>query len=120
MAAGKQRVKTDVAELSAGGRCTVPGHCGPPDVATAVLGGPPRGRKMTFQRTDEAVWAAAALGFLLVLLTLSVLHTRLYRNCRTPSSLYWRESQQDYESVAGMSLRIKFTSTFSIYNIFNG
>ncbi|XP_017346932.1 uncharacterized protein tp53i13 isoform X2 [Ictalurus punctatus] len=105
MAAGKQRVKTDVAELSAGGRCTVPGHCRPPDVATAVLGGPPRGRKMTFQRTDEAVWAAAALGFLLVLLTLSVLHTRLYRNCRTPSSLYWRESQQDYESVADIIRR---------------
>ncbi|MCJ8740096.1 hypothetical protein PDJAM_G00054900 [Pangasius djambal] len=105
VAAGKQRIKTDVAEPSAGGGCEVPGRCRPPDVATAVLGGPPRGRKMTVQRTDEAVWAAAALGFLLVLLTLSVLHTRLYRNCRAPSSLYWRESQQDYESVADIIRR---------------
>lgn len=52
-------------------------------------------------RTDEAVWAAAALGFLLVLLTLSVLHTRLYRHWRTAPSLYWHDPQQDYDSVAG-------------------
>lgn len=52
-------------------------------------------------RTDEAVWAAAALGFLLVLLTLSVLHTRLYRHWRTSPSLYWHHSTQDYDSVAG-------------------
>ncbi len=52
-------------------------------------------------RTDEAVWAAAALGFLLVLLTLSVLHTRLYRHWRTTPSLYWHDPQQDYDSVAG-------------------
>lgn len=116
----KQRIKTDVAELSAGGGCAVPGRCRPPDAATPVLGGPLRERKMTVQRTNEAVWAAAALGFLLVLLMLSVLHTRLYRNCRAPSSLYWRESQQDYESVAGMSLQIKFSCTFSIYSIFAG
>lgn len=52
-------------------------------------------------RTDEAVWAAAALGFLLVLLALSVLHTRLYRHWRTTPSLYWHDPQQDYDSVAG-------------------
>lgn len=52
-------------------------------------------------RTDEAVWAAAALGFLLVLLTLSVLHTRLYRHWRTTPSLYWRDPREDYDSVAG-------------------
>lgn len=52
-------------------------------------------------RTDEAVWAAAALGFLLVLLALSVLHTRLYRHWRTAPSLYWHDPQQDYDSVAG-------------------
>lgn len=111
VAAGKQHIKT---ELGAGRGCAVPGHCGPPDVATAVLGGPLRGHTVTIQHNDEAVWAAAALGFLLVLLTLSVLHTRLYRNCRAPSSLYWRESQQDYESVAGMSLQSEFTCTFWI------
>lgn len=52
-------------------------------------------------RTDEAAWAAAALGFLLVLLTLSVLHTRLYRHWRSPPSLYWHDQRQDYDSVAG-------------------
>ncbi|KAM4567154.1 uncharacterized protein tp53i13 isoform 2-T2 [Odontesthes bonariensis] len=51
-------------------------------------------------RTDEAMWAAAALGFLLVLLTLSVLHTRLYRRWRTVPSLYWHDPQRDYDSVA--------------------
>ncbi|XP_023263908.1 tumor protein p53-inducible protein 13 [Seriola lalandi dorsalis] len=51
-------------------------------------------------RTDEAVWAAAALGFLLVLLTLSVLHTRLYRHWRTTPSLYWHDPRRDYDSVA--------------------
>lgn len=52
-------------------------------------------------RTDEAVWAAAALGSLLVLLALAVLHTRLYRHWRTAPSLYWYDPHQDYESVAG-------------------
>lgn len=52
-------------------------------------------------RTDEAVWAAAALGSLLVLLALAVLQTRLYRHWRTTPSLYWYDPQQDYESVAG-------------------
>lgn len=58
-------------------------------------------------RSNEAVWAAAALGFLLVLLTLSVLHTRLYRHWRTMPSLYWHDPQQDYESVAGWELGIR-------------
>ncbi|XP_068563132.1 uncharacterized protein tp53i13 [Cebidichthys violaceus] len=57
------------------------------------------------QRTDEAVWAAAALGFLLILLTLSVLHTRLYRHWRTTPSLYWRDPQRDYDSVADVIRR---------------
>lgn len=52
-------------------------------------------------RSDEAVWAAASLGFLLILLTLSILHTRLYRHWRTTPSLYWHDPQQDYDSVAG-------------------
>ncbi|KAM8902791.1 uncharacterized protein tp53i13 [Spinachia spinachia] len=56
-------------------------------------------------RTDEAAWAAAALGFLLVLLTLSVLHTRLYRHWRTTPSLYWRDPQLDYDSVADVIRR---------------
>ncbi|XP_057694983.1 tumor protein p53-inducible protein 13 [Corythoichthys intestinalis] len=56
-------------------------------------------------RSNEAVWAAAALGFLLVLLTLSVLHTRLYRHWRTMPSLYWHDTQQDYDRVADVIQR---------------
>ncbi|MEQ2273537.1 hypothetical protein XENORESO_005468 [Xenotaenia resolanae] len=56
-------------------------------------------------RTDEAVWAAAALGFLLVLLTLSILHTRLYHHWRTTPSLYWHDPRQDYDSVADVIRR---------------
>ncbi|KAJ8369272.1 hypothetical protein SKAU_G00093000 [Synaphobranchus kaupii] len=56
-------------------------------------------------RTDEAVWAAAALGFLLVLLALSVLHTRLYQHWRTTPSLYWYHPQHDYDSVADVVRR---------------
>uniref|UniRef100_A0A3B3I3I0 Tumor protein p53-inducible protein 13 n=1 Tax=Oryzias latipes TaxID=8090 RepID=A0A3B3I3I0_ORYLA len=56
-------------------------------------------------RTDEAVWAAGALGFLLVLLTLSVLHTRLYRHWRTSASLYWHDPQRDYDTVADVIRR---------------
>ncbi|XP_054649700.1 tumor protein p53-inducible protein 13 [Dunckerocampus dactyliophorus] len=68
--------------------------------ATLVSNGLPR-----TPRSDEAVWAAAALGFLLVLLTLSVLHTRLYRHWRTMPSLYWHDARQDYDSVADVIRR---------------
>ena len=67
-------------------------------IAAGVLGG-----KGQTPRTDEAVWAAGALGFLLVLLALSVLHTRLYRQWRTTPPMYWHDPRQDYDSVAGMS-----------------
>ncbi|XP_062328837.1 tumor protein p53-inducible protein 13 isoform X1 [Osmerus eperlanus] len=70
---------------------------------------PPEGAvlndRMPTARTDEAVWAAAALGFLLVLLALSVLHTRLYRHWRTTPSLYWHDPQQDYDNVADIIRR---------------
>ncbi|XP_046891213.1 tumor protein p53-inducible protein 13 isoform X2 [Hypomesus transpacificus] len=70
---------------------------------------PPEGAipndRMPTARTDEAVWAAAALGFLLVLLALSVLHTRLYRHWRTTPSLYWHNPQQDYDNVADIIRR---------------
>lgn len=57
--------------------------------------------KKGYPGTDEAVWAAAALGSLLVLLALAVLHTRLYRHWRSAPSLYWYDPRRDYESVAG-------------------
>uniref|UniRef100_A0A8C6TU32 Tumor protein p53-inducible protein 13 n=1 Tax=Neogobius melanostomus TaxID=47308 RepID=A0A8C6TU32_9GOBI len=56
-------------------------------------------------RTDEAVWAAGALAFLLVLLTLSILHTRLYKHWRRGTSLYWQDPQQDYDTVADVIRR---------------
>lgn len=62
-------------------------------------------------RTDEAVWAAAALGSLLVLLALAVLHTRLYRHWRTAPSLYWYDPHQDYESVAGRGFLLHHAQT---------
>ncbi|KAF7660902.1 hypothetical protein LDENG_00273060 [Lucifuga dentata] len=83
------------------GNCNPNGYCdctkgsGNQGRATVLSNGFPR-----TPRTDEAMWAAAALGFLLILLALSVLHTRLYRHWRTPHSLYWRDPQQDYDSVA--------------------
>ncbi|KAG2459007.1 P5I13 protein, partial [Polypterus senegalus] len=58
-------------------------------------------------RTEEAAWAAAALGFLLVILTLAILHTRLYRGCQRGPSLYWPAQQHEfheYDSVAGMAV----------------
>lgn len=76
--------------------CKAGEHCECEGRAAVMSKGLPR-----TPRTDEAVWAAAALGFLLVLLTLSVLHTRLYRHWRTTPSLYWRDPRQDYDSVAG-------------------
>ncbi|XP_067864372.1 uncharacterized protein [Heptranchias perlo] len=40
-------------------------------------------------RTEEAAWAAAALTFLFVFLTVAVLYTRLYRKFVKSDSLYW-------------------------------
>lgn len=61
------------------------------------------GGKVRTPRTDEAVWAAGALGFLLVLLAVSVLHTRIYRQWRTTPSMYWHDPRRDYDRVAGSS-----------------
>lgn len=55
-------------------------------------------------RTEEAAWAASALTFLLVLLTLAVLYTRLHRKCRRGTSLYWMTGgEEGRETVAGKS-----------------
>ncbi|XP_069003655.1 uncharacterized protein tp53i13 [Embiotoca jacksoni] len=90
----------DCDSCTAGEHCDCTEESGAQGRADVVNGGLPR-----TPRTDEAVWAAAALGFLLVLLTLSVLHTRLYRHWRTTSSLYWHDPRQDYDSVADVIRR---------------
>lgn len=102
----KHRIKTDTKAQRSGSECGELGQCGISDSPKSPhLGGPLRGERIPIQRTDEAVWAAGALGFLLVLLTLSVLHTRLYRHWRSSTSLYWRDDQQDYESVGDIIRR---------------
>ncbi|KAL1260817.1 hypothetical protein QQF64_008644 [Cirrhinus molitorella] len=95
----KHRIKTDTKAQRSRSECGELGHCGVSASKSPHLGGPLRGERIPVPRTDEAVWAAGALGFLLVLLTLSVLHTRLYRHCRSSTSLYWHDNQQDYENV---------------------
>ncbi|XP_008298167.1 uncharacterized protein tp53i13 [Stegastes partitus] len=95
-----QRRSSDCGGCRAGERCDCDPASGPEAPAAVVNNGLPR-----TPRTDEAVWAAAALGFLLVLLTLSVLHTRLYRHWRTTPSLYWHDPRQDYDSVADVIRR---------------
>ncbi|XP_077468116.1 tumor protein p53-inducible protein 13 [Stigmatopora argus] len=99
-AANRSRLEleSNMANSDKCGSCT-PGHqCDcvkeSKDGAKLMSGDLPR-----LSRSNEAVWAAAALGFLLVLLTLSVLHTRLYRHWRTMPSLYWHDPQQDYDRV---------------------
>lgn len=101
----KHRIKTDTKAQRTGSECGELEQCGVSDSKSPHLGGPLRGERIPIQRTDEAVWAAGALGFLLVLLTLSVLHTRLYRHWRSSTSLYWQDNQQDYESVGDIIRR---------------
>uniref|UniRef100_A0A9J8ADT4 Tumor protein p53 inducible protein 13 n=1 Tax=Cyprinus carpio carpio TaxID=630221 RepID=A0A9J8ADT4_CYPCA len=102
----KHRIKTDTKAQRSGSECGELGQCGISDSSKPPhLGGPLKGERIPIQRTDEAVWAAGALGFLLVLLTLSVLHTRLYRHWRSSTSLYWHDNQQDYESVGDIIRR---------------
>ncbi|XP_048016928.1 tumor protein p53-inducible protein 13 isoform X1 [Megalobrama amblycephala] len=101
----RHRVKTDTKAQRSGSECGELGQCGVSDSMSPNLGGPLRGERIPIPRTDEAVWAAGALGFLLVLLTLSVLHTRLYRHCRSSTSLYWHDHQQDYENVGDIIRR---------------
>ncbi|XP_070591572.1 tumor protein p53-inducible protein 13 isoform X2 [Erythrolamprus reginae] len=61
-------------------------------------------------RTEEAVWAASALTFLLIVLTLAVLYTRLHQKCRRGPSLYWMTSSEEgRETVAAVMKRRLFS-----------
>ncbi|XP_067328359.1 tumor protein p53-inducible protein 13 [Anolis sagrei] len=65
-----------------------------------------KGVRVPTPRTEEAAWAASALTFLLVALTLAVLYTRLHRKCRRGRSLYWTVSgEEDRETVAAVIKR---------------
>lgn len=99
----RHRIKTDTKAQRTESECTDLAKCGVPE--SPHIGGTLRGERILIPHNDEAVWAAAALGFLLVLLTLSVLHTRLYRHCRSSTSLYWQDGQQDYENVGDIIRR---------------
>lgn len=56
-------------------------------------------------RTEEAAWAAAALTFLFVFLTLAVLYTRLYRKFIKSDSLYWAPGINREENVTDVLKR---------------
>lgn len=96
-----------ISVASDGGDCQCkvdqPCECG--NGAGAAGAGGVRGGFQRTPRTDEAVWAAGALAFILVLLTLSILHTRLYKHWRRGTSLYWHDPRQDYDSVADVIRR---------------
>ncbi|XP_050785241.1 tumor protein p53-inducible protein 13 isoform X2 [Gopherus flavomarginatus] len=54
---------------------------------------------------EEAAWAASALTFLLVVLTLAVLYTRLHRKFHKNQSLYWAPSDAGQEPLAAILKR---------------
>ncbi|KAG8450447.1 hypothetical protein GDO86_002923 [Hymenochirus boettgeri] len=58
-------------------------------------------------RTEEATWAASCLIFLLVLLTLAVLYTQIYKKFRKSQSLYWPSEgiSAEMETVASVIKR---------------
>lgn len=101
----KSQPVTSIASDGGNCQCKVdqPCECGK-GAGAAGAGGVGGGFQRT-PRTDEAVWAAGALAFLLVLLTLSILHTRLYKHWRRGTSLYWHDPRQDYDSVADVIRR---------------
>ncbi|XP_043910387.1 tumor protein p53-inducible protein 13 isoform X1 [Protopterus annectens] len=56
-------------------------------------------------RTEEAAWAAASLTFLLVVLTLAVLYTKLYKGFKKSRSLYWTPDMDSHETITNIIKR---------------
>ncbi|XP_004857116.1 tumor protein p53-inducible protein 13 isoform X2 [Heterocephalus glaber] len=83
------------------GGCTCPTQASPAPRAAA----PPRVALGPTPRTEEAAWAAMALTFLLVLLTLAMLCTRLHRNFRQGDSIYWGPTADSQDTVAAVLKR---------------
>ncbi|XP_066492543.1 tumor protein p53-inducible protein 13 [Tiliqua scincoides] len=71
------------------------------------------GVRVPTPRTEEAAWAASALTFLLVVLTVAVLYTRLHRNCRRGLSLYWTTSSEDGQETVAAVIKRRLLSTQS-------
>ncbi|XP_034495799.1 tumor protein p53-inducible protein 13 isoform X4 [Ailuropoda melanoleuca] len=87
---------------SSPGGCTCPGEASPAPRAAAP---PPRVARGPTPRTEEAAWAAMALTFLLVLLALATLCTRLHRNFRRGESIYWEPTADSQDTVAAVLKR---------------
>ncbi|XP_044849401.1 tumor protein p53-inducible protein 13 isoform X2 [Mauremys mutica] len=85
-----------------------PGHLGC-SCPNAQRGAVPQGQApqayVPTPRTEEAAWAASALTFLLVVLTLAILYTRLHRKFRKSQSLYWAPSDAGQEPLAALLKR---------------
>ncbi|XP_072834769.2 tumor protein p53-inducible protein 13 [Pogona vitticeps] len=77
----------------------------------AVKGLPGRGApRVPTPRTEEAAWAASALAFLLAVLTLAVLYTRLHRKCRRGRSLYWTTAGEEGQDTVAAVLKRRLLS----------
>ncbi|XP_074869832.1 tumor protein p53-inducible protein 13 isoform X2 [Carettochelys insculpta] len=81
-----------------------------PAAASCQRGEPPQARPaprpyVPTPRTEEAAWAASALTFLLVVLTLAILYTRLHRRFHKSQSLYWAPSDAGQEPVSAVLKR---------------
>nr|XP_045015688.1 tumor protein p53-inducible protein 13 isoform X2 [Jaculus jaculus] len=81
--------------------CACPGQASLAPQAAA----PPRAARGPTPRTEEAAWAAMSLTFLLVLLTLATLCTRLHRNFRRSESIYWGPASESQDTVAAVLKR---------------
>ncbi|XP_033028490.1 tumor protein p53-inducible protein 13 [Lacerta agilis] len=71
------------------------------------------GVRVPTPRTEEAAWAASALTFLLVVLTLAVLYTRLHRKCRRGRSLYWTTSTEEGSDTVAAVIKRRLLSAQS-------
>ncbi|XP_042298220.1 tumor protein p53-inducible protein 13 [Sceloporus undulatus] len=96
---------TEAGEARTAGGCRCPS--GETVKAQSQLGKSQQVRaRVPTPRTEEAAWAASALTFLLVVLTLAVLYTRLHQKCRRGRSLYWTaEGEEDHDTVAAVLKR---------------
>ncbi|XP_060115042.1 tumor protein p53-inducible protein 13 [Heteronotia binoei] len=84
-----------------------------PGLQLKAAKGQEAGGRVPTPRTEEAAWAASALTFLLVTLTLAVLYTRLHRNCRRGQSLYWTMSGEDGRETVATVIKRRILSAQS-------